>query len=90
VRRKALRQLKVSDRISAESRQRSDAAFNDLREMVQQTLAGHMAPRRMSIYIETVLNGLADITIEAIAANPKKYEHFSQAGFDLYWKGTGT
>src|SRR6516165_9890668 len=57
--------------------------------MVEETLAGHMDPERMPSYIGIVLNGLANITIEAIATSPKDYEHFRQAGFDLYWKGTG-
>ena len=89
VRHKALRQLKVSDRVNAESRQCSNQGFAELRRMVEQTLAGHMDPERMPFYIGIVLNGLADITVEAIAASPKEYEHFRQAGFDLYWKGIG-
>lgn len=86
-RRKALRQLKVSDRVSAESRNCSHALFGELLAMVEETLAGHIAADRMSFYIGTVFNGLADITIDATAANPKDYEHLRQAGFDLYWKG---
>ena len=89
VRHKALRQLKVSDRVNDESRQCSSEHFAKLRKMVEETLVEHMEPERMPFYIGIVLNGLADITVEAIAASPKDYEHFRQAGFDLYWKGTG-
>jgi len=38
--RKALRQLKVSDRVSAKSRRSCDAMFQEAREMVEQSLAG--------------------------------------------------
>jgi AcrR family transcriptional regulator len=86
--RKALRQLKVSDRISDERRRHCDAMFAEAREMVEQSLAGHVAPKRASFYIGTVLMGLADITIEAIFASPKSREHLKRAGFDLFWKGT--
>ena len=87
--RKALRQLKVSGRITAESRRRSNALFRESRELVEQSMAGHVAPERMSFYVDTVLIALADMTIAAMAASPKKqHEHLKQAGFDLYWKGT--
>jgi AcrR family transcriptional regulator len=85
--RKAIRQLKVSDRISAESRRSCETMFREAREMVEQSLAGHVDPERASFYIDTVLFGLADIVIEAIAANPKDHKIFRQAGFDLFWKG---
>lgn len=86
--RKALRQLKVSDRVSAKSRRSCDAMFQEAREMVEQSLAGHVDPKRASFYIDTVLMGLADIVIEAIAGKPKDAKHLRQAGFDLFWKGT--
>src|SRR5206468_12113288 len=68
--RKALRQLKVSDRVSAKSRRSCDAMFQEAREMVEQSLAGHVAPKRACFYIDTVLMGLADIVSEAIAGKP--------------------
>ncbi|ENN84117.1 transcriptional regulator, TetR family [Rhizobium freirei PRF 81] len=85
--RKAMRQLKVSDRISIESQRRCEAMFRDAREMVDRYLSGHIDPERASFYIETVLFGLADIAIEAIEASPANHKHFSEAGFDLFWKG---
>jgi AcrR family transcriptional regulator len=86
--RKALRQLKVSDRVTAQSRQRCHAMFLDSRSMVEQCLAGHAAPERISFYIDTILFELADITMNAIAAKPKEREAIQQAGFDLFWKGS--
>lgn len=88
VQRRAIRQLKVSDRISAKSRRHCDALFCEAREVVEQGLAGHIQPQRASFYIDTVLMGLADIVIEAIATKPKDAKHLRQAGFDLFWKGT--
>lgn len=85
--RKALRQLKVSDRISDESRKRCDALFGESRGMMERSLAGHVDPKRSAFYIGAVLMGLADVTIDAIAASPKSREHLKRAGFDLFWKG---
>src|SRR5262249_17832790 len=67
MRRKAMRQLKVSDRTTAETRQRGKSLFHELRETVEQSLAGHIEPDRSSFYIDCVFMGLAEITIEAIA-----------------------
>src|SRR6266513_1991714 len=72
----------------AGSRRSCDAMFQEAREMVEQSLAGHVDPKRASFYIDTVLMGLADIVIEAIAGKPKDAKHLRQAGFDLFWKGT--
>lgn len=87
VRCKAMRQLKVSDRISTESRRRSNALFREIREMVEESVAERADPDRASFYIGSVLSGLAEITIEAIAASPRDQESFKQASFDLFWKG---
>ncbi|KHN61528.1 TetR family transcriptional regulator [Dickeya fangzhongdai] len=85
--RKAMRQLKVSDRISDECRQRCNNLFREARERVEQCLTGHVDPERAAFYIDTILLGLANMTIDAITANPQGQEHIRQAGFDLFWKG---
>lgn len=86
--RKAMRQLKVSDRVTVQSRRRCEAMLSEARAMVEQCLSEHADPGRAAFYIDTILFGLADITIDAIAANPKDRESIRQAGFDLFWKGT--
>jgi len=88
VRRKALRQLKVSDRIRADSLRRFEAQFREARAMVEQSLAGHVDPARMPFYIDTVLLGLAEMAMDAITANPQDRGSIRQAGFDLFWKGS--
>ncbi|WP_027552796.1 TetR/AcrR family transcriptional regulator [Bradyrhizobium sp. Cp5.3] len=87
-RRKVLRQLKLSDRISAASRHHCEAMYREAREIVEQSLSGRVDPKRASFYIDTVLFGLADIVTEAVAANPKDRESIREAGFDLFWKGS--
>ncbi|MDN8643656.1 TetR/AcrR family transcriptional regulator [Stenotrophomonas indicatrix] len=87
VQRKAMRQLKVSGRISAQTTQRCNAMFGEIREVIEKSLAGHADPKRVPFYIDHVLMGLADIAIEATAINPKNYKHYKVAGFDLFWEG---
>lgn len=86
--RNALRQLKVSDRVTASSRKRCDVLFLQSRALVEQCLAGHAAPERVAFYIDTMLFGLAEIAMDAIAARPPEHEAIRQAGFDLFWKGS--
>jgi AcrR family transcriptional regulator len=86
--RKALRQLKVSDRVTVASRQRCHAMFQEARVIVEQCLTEHSAPDRIAFYIDTILFDLADITVNAIAAKPQDDEAIRQTGFDLFWKGS--
>jgi AcrR family transcriptional regulator len=86
--RKALRQLKVSDRITPESHSRCHAMLRDARAIVERCLSGHVAPGRLAFYIDTILFDLADISINAIASKPKEGKAIRQAGFDLFWKGS--
>ncbi|HEY8960850.1 MAG TPA: TetR/AcrR family transcriptional regulator [Luteolibacter sp.] len=85
---KAIRQLKVSDRVTAESRRCGDTLFREVRAVVDQCLAGHADPARVSFYVETVLFDLAGMMIDAITAHPQDRDRISEAGFDLFWKGT--
>jgi AcrR family transcriptional regulator len=85
---KTLRQLKVSNRIRADTLRRCDVQFREAREIVEKSLCGHCDPARTSFYIDIVLLGLAEIAMDAITANPKDHEHFKQAAFDLFWKGS--
>ncbi len=86
---KVLRQLKVSDRITTETRRICNALFHESRDLVERSMAGRVDPERMTFYIDTVLIGLADITIDAVVISPKEqHEQLKRASFDLYWKGT--
>jgi len=82
------RQLKVSDRVKAESRNRGHAMLRDARTMVEECLAGHAAPDRIAFYIDTILFDLADISINAVTAKPQESGAIRRAGFDLFWKGS--
>lgn len=86
--RKALRQLKVSDRVTTDSRIRCHSMLKDARAIVEECLSGHAASDRVAFYIDTILFDLADITINAIAAKPNEGKAIRRAGFDLFWKGS--
>ncbi len=87
MKRKAMRQLKVSDRITEDSRSRAAVLFRDLNSLLEQDLSGHVANDYASTYISAILDTLAEATLEFIAREPGKRAHYKRAGFEIFWKG---
>ena len=81
--RMTLIQLKVSERVTSEGRNRCYALLQEPRRIVEQGLV-HVD---LTFYIDTILFDLADITINAIAAKPSERESIKLASFEL-WKGS--
>lgn len=84
-RRKALRQLKVSDRIGEECRRRGEGLFAEFRLLLEEALGGATADDRID-YIGAVLNALAETTLEFIARDPGRHDHHRALGFETFWK----
>lgn len=87
VERKVMHQLKASDRISEQSRRHCEDMLRDARQMVEHCLTGYAAADRIGFYIDRVLFGLANVTVDGIDARPGDRDAITQAGFDLFWKG---
>jgi AcrR family transcriptional regulator len=85
--RMALRQLKVSERISAHTRSECAGLFGSMLQALETSLAGHIDPERLPFYLGRVLINLLETTLEAMAADPAHAATLQQAGFDLFWKG---
>lgn len=84
---KALRQLKVSDRITDPTRLHCEGLFGGMLQALQANLAAHIDPDRLAFYLGRVLITLLDTTLDAINAQPDQRQALQQAGFDLFWKG---
>jgi AcrR family transcriptional regulator len=82
---KALKQLKVSDRIGAESRRCGERLFADFKTVLDEALAGH-ARGLSADYVGAVLNALAETTLEFIAREPGRHDHHRALGFETFWK----
>lgn len=85
--RMALRQLKVSERISEDTRSECAGLFGSMLQALETGLAGHIDPQRLPFYLGRVLINLLETTLEAMAADPAQARELQQAGFDLFWKG---
>jgi AcrR family transcriptional regulator len=87
--RKALRQLQVSERISTESRQIAGAAIAPLHDLLDESIvtgAGAGAgddPTRA--FLGSMLEALAEVTLDFIAREPDRRAHYAAAGFRMLW-----
>lgn len=85
--RMALRQLKVSERISAPTRAHCEGLFGGMLQSLETNLARHIHADRLPFYLGRVLVSLLETTLEAMAAQPDQRQALQQAAFDLFWKG---
>jgi len=83
---KALKQLKVSDRIGVESRRCGERLFADFRTVLEEALAGHAGEALSVDYVGALLNALAEITLDFIAREPGRHDHHRALGFETFWK----
>ena len=79
--------LRASDRISSETHRVAESLFRGLRKIVEDCLKDYINPHLSSFYIDSVLPGVAEITIEAILSRPKEQEKLTKACFELFWRG---
>jgi AcrR family transcriptional regulator len=85
--RMALRQLKVSERITECTRTHCAGLFGTTLRTLEASLARHIDPERLPFYLGRVLITLLETTLEAMAVQPDQRDALQQAGFDLFWKG---
>jgi AcrR family transcriptional regulator len=85
--RKALRQLKISERITADCRRSGDRLFEEIGRRLDQSLADHVAPGGDMDYVRAALGALAEMTMEFIETNKAGHERYKRIGFQILWKG---
>jgi len=84
-RRKALKQLKVSDRIGEDCRRCGEKLFAEFISVLDEAIADHgtgLSPD----YVVAVLNALAETTLDFIAREPGRHDHHRALGFETFWK----
>ncbi|BCP54519.1 TetR family transcriptional regulator [Kaistia sp. 32K] len=85
--RKVLRQLKVSDRITEGSRCSAGELFQEISAMLEQNLADHASAGQTVTYVGAILDSLAETTLEFILNDPEQREPYKKSGFEIFWKG---
>ncbi len=87
MKRKAMRQLGVSERITEDSRRRGNAAFRDINSLLEESLAEGVLKGQSPAFVGAALEALSETTIEFIAQDPSKREQYKKAGFEMFWNG---
>ena len=84
--RAAMTQLGVSGRITQSSIDTSRSAFRDIEKLLQEILAAGPLRDEPPSFIGAIMEGLADITLRFMAAEPHRANHYKQAGFAVFWR----
>ena len=86
LKRRAMRQLAVSDRITEETKKLAGDAFGELNDMMREWAAGGAMRRQPPSFVSAILSAIADTTMDFIAREPAQARRYTKAGFDAFWK----
>lgn len=83
--RRAIRQLSVSDRVTEASRKTGAAVFHDIQAMLDEGFqSGVLRPQPKGMLSATI-DVLTDMTLEFIHRDPANLESYRRSGFETYW-----
>ncbi|HEX6040326.1 TetR/AcrR family transcriptional regulator [Longimicrobium sp.] len=85
-RRRALAQLAVSDRITPETRARTEAGFGDLSALIAERVAEGALRDQPFAFTAAILGALADMTMDFVIRYPDQAETYTRAGFEAFWR----
>lgn len=88
--RKALRQLAVSDRITQDTRDKAAIAFAEISALLEQGRRDGVLKDQPQSFIGAVLDAMGAMTFDLIAQAPGQHEHYKTAGFAVFWDGIST
>src|ERR1700722_8702611 len=86
LKRRALRQLAVSDRITEESKKLLGDAFEVVHDVMRECAAGGALRHQPPSFVSAIMSALADTTMDFIAREPAQAKRYTKAGFDAFWK----
>src|ERR1700736_5522629 len=86
LRRRAMRQLAVSDRITEETRKLAGDAFGPVNDMMRECAAGGTMRHQPPAFVSAIMSAIADTTMDFIAREPAQAKRYTKAGFDAFWK----
>src|ERR1700692_39827 len=86
LKRRAMRQLAVSDRITEETKKLLGDAFGEVNGMMRDWAAGGAMRRQPPSFVSAIMSAIADTTMDFIAREPAQAKRYTKAGFDAFWK----
>ena len=85
LKRKAMSQLGVSDRISAQSREAGMLGFAQINTLMHESLAGGALKDQPPAFVGAIMGSLAETTMDFITREPAMAERYKNAGFEAFW-----
>jgi AcrR family transcriptional regulator len=86
LKRRAVRQLAVSDRITEASKKCVADAFGEVNDMMRECAAGGAMRHQPPSFVSAIFSAIADTTMDFIAREPAQAKRYTKAGFDAFWK----
>src|SRR5580692_2721138 len=86
LKRRAMRQLAVSDRITEECKKLVGDAFGEFNDMMRECAAGGAMRHQPPAFATAIMGVIADTTMDFIAREPAQAKRYTKAGFDAFWK----
>ena len=86
LKRRAMRQLAVSDRITEASKKLVADAYGEFDDMIRECAAGSAMRRQPPSFVSAIMSALADTTMDFIAREPAEAKRYTKAGFDAFSK----
>lgn len=83
----ALRQLAVSEKITADTHERAAKLFPDMEAVSKICVGKGPMAKRSAAFRDAIFMALADTTMEFAARDPKEAEAYKTAGFKVLWDG---
>jgi AcrR family transcriptional regulator len=86
LKRKALRQLAVSDRITQQTKKIGGEVFGEIQDMMRELAAASGMRNPPQGFAPAIMTALADTTMDFIALEPTQAKQYTKAGFNAFWK----
>lgn len=83
--RKALRQLAVSDKVTEASRKAGGAVFHDIKSMLDEGFKSGVLRAQSKDMLGATTEALTEMTLEFIHRDPANLESYRRSGFEAYW-----
>jgi AcrR family transcriptional regulator len=85
LKRKAMGQLAVSDRITDKNKKIGSEAFGEIHELLRASLAGGALKAQAPAFAGAIMTAIGDATMDFIACEPGQAKQYTKAGFDAFW-----
>jgi AcrR family transcriptional regulator len=84
--RKALRQLQVSDRVTDKTRKVMGDEFAEISGTLRECAAGGVLKDQSSAFIVAIMSAIAETTMEFISREPAHARRYTKVGFEAFWR----